>query len=1140
MKRLLYLLSIAILAFGCVEPIDDTPKTGDIIGSVSDKSTGEPISTVITTLTPGGKKSVTGSDGTFEYKDLEPGKYTIEIEKEGYKTASGEFSVTAGKQSPAHMLLERIPVVITPDRDILDFGESDDVNTLSFSIVNSGYEDLKWSIEHDCKWIKNIKLPEGTLPYGKTETIIVSIDRDKLNLGENEAVIVVVSTHGRAELKVKAIGVDRTVLIPDCELLDFGDSEGVNKLSFSMTNSGRTDLKWSVEHDCKWITDVNPPSGTLEIGEKKTIVITIDRSKLNLGANESILVIRSTNGRAELKVKATGVDKTVLVPDCEILDFGESEGVDKLSFSMINTGRADLDWNVEEDCKWISNVSPSFGNLKIGEKKTIVVTIDRANLNLGTNETVLVISSTNGRAELKVKAVGVDKTILVPDIETLDFGESEDVNKLSFSMINTGRADLGWSIEQDCKWISDVSPKEGTLEIGVKETVVVTIDRSKLNLGTNETILVIRSTNGRAELKIKATGTDKTVLVPDVETLDFGESDGVNKLSFSMSNSGRTDLKWSVDHDCKWITSVTPPSGTLNVGAKETIVVTIDRAKLDIGANETILVVRSTNGRAELKVKATGVDKTVLVPDVETLDFGESDGVNKLSFNMTNSGRADLDWSIEYDCKWISNVSPVSGTLSVGVKGTVVVSIDRTKLDAGDNATVLIIRSTNGSAELKVTAFGMALPSLNMLSVSDIYSTSAIFKGELIEDGTPKYTERGFVYSTNSYPTLESTIEKLTVPVTSDNIFSVGVSQLTVGTKYYVRSYAINKAGVAYSSNEVSFTPIQHLPIVETNAPSNIVISTGKVTFNGNVTYLGDPAYTEHGFVYGQVHNPTIDDDTKKVVSGKSEGVFSANISDLSMNTIYYVRAFATNELGTAYGEEKSVDMSQIMPKVTTKAVKNITAVSATLCASLDSVGDPALSERGFIYGTMPVPTLDLPGTTKKTVAGSATGDYTSHISGLADGTTYYVRAYAIAAGKVSYGNIVEFKAQEPQYVVLQAANIMVQKEDIGRGDFSSVNSMCNSSIVSDYDDWRLPTIDELVILYNNRNEIGGFYTQGDYNESIKYYPFIYWSSSSGRNSYGDISSSIKYVLSFNNGNQTTTRTSNNEKLSGRCVRTIE
>jgi hypothetical protein len=77
---------------------------------------------------------------------------------------------------------------------------------------------------------------------------------------------------------------------------------------------------------------------------------------------------------------------------------------------------------------------------------------------------------------------------------------------------------------------------------------------------------------------------------------------------------------------------------------------------------------------------------------------------------------------------------------------------------------------------------------------------------------------------------------------------------------------------------------------------------------NGRIEKKGEPAYTERGFVYSSTfQNPSIDDDDswKKIVSGTSMD-FSANVSGLTAEVTYYVRAYATNNNGTVYGESVS------------------------------------------------------------------------------------------------------------------------------------------------------------------------------------------------------------------------------------------
>ena len=203
---------ISGLLISCKDDIAESP-TGSIVGTVADMTTGEPVPTVSVNLDPGGISTLTGNDGNYMFEDLNAGTYTISLVKEGYKPAEKTIEVVAGDYANGYILIERIPATVTVDRNSLDFGEGTEVNSLSFKIVNSGYEDLEWTIEYECEWISRIKDTEGTLQYGRTQTIVVFIDRSLLLPGHNETVVVVRTSNGRSDLWVTAVGADRDDVI---------------------------------------------------------------------------------------------------------------------------------------------------------------------------------------------------------------------------------------------------------------------------------------------------------------------------------------------------------------------------------------------------------------------------------------------------------------------------------------------------------------------------------------------------------------------------------------------------------------------------------------------------------------------------------------------------------------------------------------------------------------------------------------------------------------------------------------------------------------------------------------------------------------------------------------------------------------
>ncbi|MBP5590335.1 DUF1566 domain-containing protein, partial [bacterium] len=419
--------------------------------------------------------------------------------------------------------------------------------------------------------------------------------------------------------------------------------------------------------------------------------------------------------------------------------------------------------------------------------------------------------------------------------------------------------------------------------------------------------------------------------------------------------------------------------------------------------------------------------------------------------------------------------------------------------------------------------FSAIMPTVTTSSATSINLTAgtATLNGKIESIGDPAYTERGFVYATIHNPTVEDNSKKV-APGSGTGDFSANISGLVLNTTYYIRAYAKSSQGTAYGS-EVTLNFKGTLATVKTNAATNISIASKIATFNGSIENVGNPAYTERGFVYGITHNPNIVDDTKKIAEGSGAGAFSASVTNLEMNKIYYVRAYATNLQGTAYGNEVTLDFSQKLPVVTTQEVTDKTNTTATFNGTIVSIGDPVYTERGFIYGTMPVPAVDDTGAIIISVSGSGTGAYASSVNNLTTGTTYYVRAYAKVGTLIVYGNIVNFVAQLPPYVVLPGG-LFVARNDVGdKLTNTSASTMCNNSSLGGFTDWRLPTINELSTVYSNKDLIGNFQEYG------------YWSSSyAGK--YGGVYH--YYLVRFTTGN--IDYASDSSQIYARCVRTEE
>ncbi len=93
------------------------------------------------------------------------------------------------------------------------------------------------------------------------------------------------------------------------------------------------------------------------------------------------------------------------------------------------------------------------------------------------------------------------------------------------------------------------------------------------------------------------------------------------------------------------------------------------------------------------------------------------------------------------------------------------------------------------------------------------------------------------------------------------------------------------------------------IPTVTTTAASSITSSSA--TSGGNVTADGGATVTERGICYATTQTPTTSN--TKVTSGTGTGTFTANMTGLAATTTYYVRAYAINANGTAYGAQQSL-----------------------------------------------------------------------------------------------------------------------------------------------------------------------------------------------------------------------------------------
>ncbi len=302
------------------------------------------------------------------------------------------------------------------------------------------------------------------------------------------------------------------------------------------------------------------------------------------------------------------------------------------------------------------------------------------------------------------------------------------------------------------------------------------------------------------------------------------------------------------------------------------------------------------------------------------------------------------------------------------------------------------------SNEFSISTGGVPVLSTN--TVSTISSTTAVSGGNITDIGGSNVTVRGVVWSTNSNPTIA-----LLTKTTDGNgagVFTSNVTGLTTNTTYYLRAYATNANGTGYGNEQIFIT--NGTPTITTTAVSSI--GTRTAISGGNISNDGGSTIVSRGIVWSTISSPTLAQLTN-TVDGSGIGSFTSNIIGLNPNTTYYVRAYATNNNGTYYGNEINfLTMSPTVPVVSTTSVSLLTSTSFRSGGNVSSDGGATIINNGVCWSTNQNPTTSLQ---TKTINGNNLGTFSSVADGLTPNTTYYLRAYSTNSIGTAYGNQISF-----------------------------------------------------------------------------------------------------------------------------------
>lgn len=395
---LFWLILGALSLSSCTEEEEITQ--GDIVGVVTDAVNGtQPLSGVQVSILPNGASTSTGSDGKFSFPQLKAGEYKIQFMKEGYETNTKSVTAVPGQVSNADIQLTAVMqdalIQITPST--LNFGTTQ--NELSVKIQNNGNTSTDWSLDLGSHtWI--IANPiAGQIEANKQQSIIFTVDRDKLT--EAQTVIIKLSAFGNSfPINVSCAPKNaQSYMSVEPEILDFGND--VQELPLTIKNTGNSTLNWSITSPSEPAITLSENSGSITAKGSKVVKVFLNRNNGAVNINTTLVLSDGIKEQAIQVVSGSESQTGIMNIEPDILDFGKD--INEASFTISNTGKGELSWNVEETKENSLTVTPTEGKITAGSSQTVNVQLDRDKMPEELNATLTV---SDGKTHKTIQITG--------------------------------------------------------------------------------------------------------------------------------------------------------------------------------------------------------------------------------------------------------------------------------------------------------------------------------------------------------------------------------------------------------------------------------------------------------------------------------------------------------------------------------------------------------------------------------------------------------------------------------------------------------------------------------------------------------------------------------------------------------------
>jgi uncharacterized protein (TIGR02145 family) len=375
--------------------------------------------------------------------------------------------------------------------------------------------------------------------------------------------------------------------------------------------------------------------------------------------------------------------------------------------------------------------------------------------------------------------------------------------------------------------------------------------------------------------------------------------------------------------------------------------------------------------------------------------------------------------------------------------------------------------------------YDQTAPQVATGNITSVEPTSATIQAEVLDNGGATVVARGIAYSRyNSEPVPDTQFSDMfTSNGTGMGTFTATIEGLLPGIMYYARAYAVNANGISYGDIVAFETPWADLPSISNTIIQNKTQTT--ISVSSEVLNDGGFEVISRGFTWSTSEYPINSENAISVGSGI--GPFTATIDGLEPNTLYFIRAFATNANGTVYSNRvfTSTNSNKPLPTLDAPLVEDIGTTTATLRANIISNGGLSILDKGFA--------ISWNGGNEEISLGAGWTAMLFMLNNLLPGTEYNVQAYAINANGKIYGPSTTFNTRfestdqaltflnDNIYYLMHAALIGVgNHSDFGMKSLDIINDLMANDMVSNFSpyQWFVSNYQHLAHTNKNNNTV--------------------------------------------------------------------